>query len=245
MTSVEAANPLQTTQTSVEILRCVADSNGATLTELTDRVSVSKGALYNHLATLVDLGLLEQTDGIYRVDVQVLALGEHARTAIPGFPAIRRTLRNLAMTSGEFATLVMARDGTPMVVETMAGELVEQHWMSVGQELPLTTTAAGKVVLASLPEERVRALVGEQTSHDTESLLEEIRTVRVQGLAFSRGEFQDRQYSVAAPIESGEQLSYVVSLTGPKDRLHGKSLQQDIAGLVVSASNEIKRDILS
>jgi len=245
MPSLEATNPLQTTQTSVEILQCVAESGGATLMELDDHVTVSKGALYNHLSTLVDLGLLERTEGTYRVDVRVLALGEQARAAIPGFPSIRRTLQNLAMTSGEFATLVMARDGTPIVVETMAGELVEQHWMSVGQELPLATTAAGKVVLATLPEERAEALMREQTSHDPESLLEEIRTVRVQGLAFSRGTFQDDQYSVAAPINSDEQLSYVVSLTGPKDRLHGKSLQQDIAGLVVSASNEIKRDILS
>ncbi|WP_058365242.1 IclR family transcriptional regulator [Haloparvum sedimenti] len=245
MTSAEAANPVRTTQTSVEILRCVADSGGATLMELNDRVSVSKGALYNHLSTLVELELLERVDGTYRVDVGVLALGEQARMAIPGFPAIRGTLRNLAMTSGEFATFVKTRDGTPIVAETAAGELVERHWLSVGQELPLATTAAGKVVLATLPEERAAALVREQTSHETESLLEEIRTVRVQGLAFSRGEFQDDQYSVAAPIDSSDGPTYVVSLTGPKDRLDGKSLQQDIAGLVVSASNEIQRHILS
>jgi len=245
MTSVEAANPVRTTQTSVEILRCVADSGGATLMELNDRVSVSKGALYNHLSTLIELELLERIDGTYRVDLGILALGEQARMAIPGFPAIRGTLRSLARTSGEFATLVKTRDGTPIVAETAAGELVERHWLSVGQELPFATTAAGKVVLATLPKERAASVVGDQTNHETESLLEEIRTVRVQGLAFSRGEFQDEQYSVAAPIDSDDGPTYVVSLTGPKERLDGKSLQQDIAGLVVSSSIEIQRDILS
>lgn len=245
MTSAEAANPVRTTQTSVEILRYVADSGGATLMELNDRVSISKGALYNHLSTLVELELLERIDGTYRVDLGVLALGEQARMAIPGFTEIRGTLRNLAMTSGEFATLVKTRDRTPIVAETAAGEMVERHWLSVGQELPFATTAAGKVVLATVPEERAATIVREQMNHETESLLEEIRTVRVQGLAFSRGEFQDKQYSVAAPIGKDDGPTYVVSLTGPKERLNGKSLQQDIAGLVLSASNEIQRDILS
>jgi len=249
MSSPRAENPIQTTRTSVSILRTVADMGGATLAELDETIDLSKGALYNHLATLAELDLVENHDGTYYVSLHALDLGEAARRSLPGLEAARTSLWNLADTTGEYASLIVREDDEAVVVDTAAGNLSERSWLTVGERLSRHSTAAGKVVLSELPEDRTRAACAEATADtevDPDALVEEIKTVRVQGLAFSRGEYRSDQYGVAAPVKDGDgTLLYVVSVSGPESRLNGKALQQDVAGLVVSTATEIQKRVLS
>lgn len=247
MNSSEARNPIQTTKSSVSILERLAEEKGATLAELDDLVDLSKGALYNHLATLVELGLVVKREDRYFLSLNLLGLGEAARSSLPSMDAARLHLWDLADTTGEFAALVVLEDGDAIVAETAIGHLSERHWYHIGDHLPLHSTAAGKVLLAERPEELSEKRIRESIADDhvsVESVVDEIDTVRVQGLAFSRGEHEE-QYSVAAPVYGREgSLLYVITLVGPESRMSGKSLQQDFAGLVVSTATEIRKRLL-
>lgn len=248
MNAHEAQNPIQTTKKSVLILEQLATQHGATLAELDTAIDLSKGALYNHLATLEELGLVVKRDTKYYLSLDLLRLGDAARSSHDGLDAARTNLRDLADTTGEFASLVVLEDGNAIVVETVTGHLTDRQWYHIGDHLPLHSTAAGKTILAEYPEEsteaRVRASIGD-SDVDVDDILEEIQTVRIQGLSFSRGEYESDQYSVAAPVYGRDgDLLYVIVLTGPESRMSGKSLQQDYAGLVVSTATEIRKQLL-
>lgn len=247
MAQNQAENPIQTTQSSFLILQTLADAGGSTLAELDGGVDLSKGAIYNHLATLQEIGVVVKRGDVYYPSLRTFQFGEAARKTLPGTGVARKQLWDLADATGEFASLVVHEDDTGVVMDIAAGQLTDTIWLTAGEELPLHSTAAGKVILSQLPERRVRDLCARaDEAVDVDALLEEIRIVKAQGLAFSRGEYRDDQYSVAAPVvNSGKDLVYVVTLIGPKSRFSGKSLQQDVAGLVVSTANEIQKTLYS
>jgi DNA-binding IclR family transcriptional regulator len=242
MAQKNAENPIQTTKSSFLILRSLADRGGATLAELDGDIDLSKGAIYNHLATLEEVGVIVKRGDTYYPSLRTFQYSEAARKTLPGAEAARKKLWDLADTTGEFAALVVWEDDVGVVMDIAAGQLTDTIWLTAGEELPLHSTAAGKVILSQMPEGRIRELCSESDDDvDCDALVEEIGTVRAQGIAFSRGEYHDNRYSVAAPVVNREKdLVYVVTLIGPKVRLSGKSLQQDIAGLVVSTANEIQ-----
>jgi len=248
MNATDAQNPIQTTKTSVHILETLGEMDGATLSELDDVIELSKGALYNHLATLRELGLVVQRDMTYHLSLNLLRPGGLARSSLDGIGAARMNLWDLADTTGEFASLVVIEDQKPIVVETASGHLTERQWYHIGDRLPLHSTAAGKTILADYPEGTTAQRLAEsidENAVDADEILEEIDTVRVQGLAFSRDEYESGQYSVAAPVYGREDnLLYVIELCGPESRMSGKSLQQDFAGLVVSTATEIRKSLV-
>lgn len=245
MTQKRAQNPIQTTKNSFRILRTLADEGGATLVELDDAVDLSKGAIYNHLATLEEVGIIVKRGDMYYPSLRAFQYGEAARKTQPGAEVARKQLWDLADTTGEFAALVVREEDTGVVMDIAAGQLTDTIWLTAGQELPLHSTAAGKVFLAQAPNTQIRETCLESDEDiDCDALVEEIGTVKAQGIAFSRGEYRDNQYSVAAPIlNSDNDLVSVVTLIGPKARLSGKSLQQDVAGLVVSTANDIEKTL--
>lgn len=247
MAQNRAENPIKTTRNSFRILQLLADAGGATLIEINENIDLSKGAVFNHLATLHEIGVVVKRDDVYYPSLRSFQFGEAARKGLPGAGVARKKLWDLADATGEFASLVVHEEDTGVVMDIAAGQLTESIWLSAGEELPLHSTAAGKVMLSQMSDERIREVCAQSDdSIDSDSLVQEIRTVKAQGIAFSRGEYRDHQYSVAAPVvNSKNDLVYVVSLTGPKARLSGKALQQDVAGLVVSTANEIQKTLYS
>lgn len=244
MVGDSAKNPIQTTKNSFQLIELLSESGGLTLPELSSRVDLSKGAIYNHLATLQDLGVVVEQDDTYYPSVRTYQLGETARKALPAADFARKRLWNLADSTGEFGALIVEENGVPVVVDIAAGS-VNNLWVTPGEELSLYQTAAGKILLAQKSEQRIRALCDQSNEMiDTNKIVENIKTVKAQGLAFSRGEIREDQYSVAAPIlNRDDDLVYVTTLIGPKERLSGKSLQQDVAGLVVNTATEIERNL--
>jgi DNA-binding IclR family transcriptional regulator len=242
-------NPVQTTRASGRLLWTLADRGPSTLAELEAAVDLTKGAVFNHLATLAEAGFVDKRGNQYAVSPRVLQLGEAARRAFPGMDVARESVHRLAEMTGEVAAVVVWTGTDAVVVETAVGELGVPGWFSLGERLPLASTAAGKMVLSTLPDDDFERLARETASSDDvayEALIDEIRTVRTQDLAFDRGEYSSDRYSVAAPVLGGDDtLRCVLTVSGPKARLSGMALQQDIAGLVVNAASRVQKEIRS
>lgn len=239
-------NPIQTTRHSFHLLELVVESGGATLSTLDSRADLSRGAIYNHLATLRDIGVVVKRNQKYYPSLRIYKTAEAARRSLPGTEAARKHLWNLADSTGELGAIAVKENDIAIVGDLSVGQLVDNLWVSLGEELPLHSTAAGKIILAQESDTYIADHYDQaDDSVATEALLEEIKTVRLQGLAFSRGEYRDDQYSVAAPVtDRNDDFVYAVTLIGPESRLSGKSLQQDVAGLVVNTANQIERSLL-
>jgi DNA-binding IclR family transcriptional regulator len=106
----------------------------------------------------------------------------------------------------------------------------------VGETYPLTAGAAGKVILAQLPDAEVRRLVDLPASDawglPRTELLEQVELVRQQGWATSAGETVPGALAVAVPIPgNGEQPPSALNLVGPRERMTPEVVERTVTVL--------------
>jgi len=236
-----AQNPIKATQTSAHILSTIAESNGATLSEVTERTDVTKGAVFNHLATLQELGYIYKQENRYKLSLSLLRLAANAQRQAGVPPSVVNRICRLAETTAETAGYVVMEHERPVVATAFCSSGSDKMELTRGAQLPIESSAAGKAILSELPDEKIRQIHDESDAdEDFDELRKEITTVRSKGIALSRGESRPNRYSVAVPVSSPVGADGAVTVCGPKDRLTGKALEQDIAGLVVKAADDIE-----
>jgi DNA-binding IclR family transcriptional regulator len=170
---------------------------------------------------------------------------------MPVYQAARSEVARLARSSGEVAALVVEEHGMATYILVMGDEDGESA-LREGRRRPLHADAAGRAILAHRPEDEVRELVDASghsagSGHDAieeTPLLDDLRTVREQSVAFDREEQTEGIKSVAAPLTTDEGRSIgSVCVAGPANRMSGKRLEEDVTGLVVSSANSISVDL--
>jgi len=248
---MDESYPVQATATTMAVVEALLDRGTAGVTELARELGLSKGAVHNHLQTLQDLEYVVQEGRQYRVGSRFLDLAARARETMPVYRAARSEVARLARSSGEVAALVVEEHDTAAYV-LVEGDETSETAVREGIRRPLYADAAGRAILAHHPDDEIRSRLpddgrapdGDRTPVDETALLEELRTVREQSVAFDREEQADGTRSVAAPLTTDEGRAVgAVCVTGPADRMTGKRLEEDITGLVVSSANSISVDL--
>ncbi|EMA11253.1 IclR family transcriptional regulator [Haloarcula marismortui] len=243
--------PVQTTAMTMMIVEELLNRQKAGVTELARELNLSKGAIHNHLQTLQQLDFVVQEGREYRVGSRFLNVASRARAALPAYQAARSEVSRLARSSGEVAALVIEEHGTATYILVRGSETDETD-IQEGTRRPLYADAAGRAILAHQPEEDIKSrLMNDRRPpedsgipSDKTALINKLRTVREQSVAFDREERADGTKSVAAPLTTDEEHAVgAVCVTGPADRMTGKRLEEDITGLVVSSASSISVDL--
>ena len=242
---------IDATNTSIEILeRLIADGPQG-VTTLAENLDLAKSAVHNHLSTLQQNGFVVNRDGTYEPSMQLLKTGNQARANL-GLSAVRDKIANLAEATGETTVLAVEEDGygVPLYVETTA-----RSWRPPffeGERLPLHSNAAGKAILSTLPQARVRDILDarglpaatDRTITDAEVLQEQINRIQDDGTSFSKEEQYEGTVGVAAPLPRlAENRAAAVSVVGSAETLRGRYLEEDITGQVVSTAKAINVEI--
>jgi DNA-binding IclR family transcriptional regulator len=208
------ARPVKTTRTSIRIGREIQRQNGATLTELSTVLDLAKSTVHNHLATLVDEGLLVEDDGQYHVGLRFLEFGEHARNRRDDYTPAKIQVYRLAESTNEEANFAVAENGYMYSIEYVMGDAnpnnpaVGSTFLKVGSKFRMHNSAPGKAVLSALSADRVETILDrrglpattENTITDRETLFEELEIVREQGYATNDEELEVGFRSIAAPV---------------------------------------------
>jgi DNA-binding IclR family transcriptional regulator len=117
----------------------------------------------------------------------------------------------------------------------------------MGETIPLHAGAAGKAVLAYLPDEFVdsRRLIAftEHTLTDAEQLAAALAVVREQGWASGVGERVPEAFGLAAPYFVDGQVAGSLTVTVPRHRV--SELDVDAMGAEVRATAQLITDLLS
>jgi len=245
--------PVSTIHTSGRIVRALADGREAGVTELANRLELSKASVHNHLVTLERLGVVVSGDGQYRLGLGLLDIGISVRDGMELYQVGRSELTGLAESTGESTSLVVAEDGQAVHAAVEDPERNGRR-IRLGSRLPLHATAAGKLILAYRSREAVEEYVEvhgldrhtDRTFQSPSDLRTELQSITDRGLAFDRGELAADMRSVAAPIrreDRTEELAGVLAVQGPAERLSGKRLEEDLPGLVLSAAKRIELDL--
>jgi len=241
---------IQSVLTTTELLSCIRDSNGATVSELADRTNLSPGTVHTHLSTLQEAGFILQDGREYVLGPQFLALGETVRNHSELYQASRKQVNKLAEEHGECAHLILEHEGQLFTLyERFGSEAVGVEFHDRKREKPINhlhCTAAGKAILAHLPEKRIQHILQTgkfpqntpNTITDPEMLLDKLAAIRRQGFALADEEQMEGIRAVGAPIiEGNDTVAGAIAVSGPSTRLQGEFFRDGLPQTVMQAAN--------
>jgi IclR family transcriptional regulator, pca regulon regulatory protein len=191
------------------------------VSELSRELALSRSTAHRYIATLAQLGYLQQDPESkrYRLGPKVLDLGFAAINSMDVREIAAPHLRRLSDETGHNLAIL---DGTDVVYiercrTPQPGQREIDLNLHVGARLPAYCTAMGKAILAFLPEERREEVIarvdfvkrGPNTLTDPDDFREELERIRVAGIAINDEELAYGLRSIAAPIHShsGEVLA--------------------------------------
>ena len=241
---------VQATATTFEIVEALKDRDRAGVTELATELELSKSAVHNHLSTLSALGYVASENGSYYLTHRFLRVGLATRERNPVYLASKADLRTLAQTTGESVNLVVPEDDHGVYLHRVGGG---DHPIPEGGRIALHASAAGKAILAYRDHEAVDEFIDshglpeltERTVTHPATLRSQLRSIRDRRVAFDRGEQTPDWQCVASPIVVEGDPVAAISVSGPIDRMHGKRLEEDVTGLVVSTAKAIELELLA
>lgn len=203
---------VQSVARALAIIDMIADSgpSGMNVTEMAERLGVAKSTALALARTLTASGYLRSIDPgpRYVLGLTLLRLGDlvgqQTSIAEVGLPV----LRNLASTTGMTVRLAMNQNGFPVFVERIDGSGSVRFHAPLGQREQPHATAAGKAILANLPDEKVADILAESgmprytanTVTNPDDLRAELARVRTIGFAVDDEEEAEGVFCVGSAI---------------------------------------------
>jgi DNA-binding IclR family transcriptional regulator len=253
---VEAANEGVRTIAAVDncctLLELLFELDGAGVSELSRRCSLTKGAVHTQLQTLLQNGYVTKDGTEYSLSLSFLNRGHGIRQSLPVYQAAQDELSRLAAETGENAHLMVEQNGVGYIVDKAAGEKAAPTTSHVGKRLHLHYTSTGKAILAVLPKDRVETIIDQQglptrtdnTVVSRDTLHAELAEIRERGVAFDRGEQLEQARCVGCPIMAPDgSVAGAISVSGPRSRLTGEYFESTLPNMVRDAANSIEMNL--
>lgn len=243
-----AKNPVETTKKSFRLVETLKDCDGAGVTELADRLGMSKSVVHNHLSTLREEGYVLKRDGEYRLSLKFLELGGYTRKQMDLYRAARPEVNQLADESGELVNLLTESQGMGVYLYRAKGDRAVDLNTYTGYRTHLHSTALGKCLLANMSDERVEEIIDqhglpaatENTITDRETLYDRLDRVADQGYAIDDAERLEGLRCVAAPIEDTQTVLGAISVSAPVGRLSRDQAESEVKDQIQDAANVVE-----
>lgn len=240
--------------TMFRIIDALQELDGAGVTELSKHLDIPKSTVHSHLRTLYENEYVVVDDSnTYELGLKFLERGWYRRETYPGnLPTVAEpVLERLADETGEAVWLMVEEHGRAVYLNKAIGEWGAPTTPTenrVGKRQEIHNIAAGKAILAHLPEERVRDIIDrhglvkrtDRTITDPETLFEELEAIRERGYAYNTGEMFQGARAVAAPIVVGERVYGSITVAGPEQRMKGERFHEELPNLILAATNELE-----
>jgi len=212
-----SSREVKSVRTGFGIIDHLQNHDGAGLEELARHLDLAKSTVHNYLATLESMGYVVKRDGDYHLGLRFLTHGMAAKSGLRAREGIADSLADLAADADLPAWWVIEEHGRGIFVESAIPDGAGRVYGRVGKRSYLHTHAAGKAILAALPDghrERVLETHGlpehtNRTVTDAEALEESVSGIETRGYAIDDGEAALGVRSVGAAFE------------GPGERYHG------------------------
>ena len=242
----------QSLERGLDILEMIeAESGDIGVRELARRLELSPTIVQRLVSSLAVRGYIEKNleTSRYRLGHRSMILGASGERGVDYAATARRELDRLAHEHHLNGFVAVLRGGRAIYLLAVQAESPVAIRVSLGSEMPLHSTAAGKVLLASLDDGEARKLVGRaklaaitpHTITDPAALIAALAKVRRQGYATVVEENIPGVLSVGAPItDRGGNVVAALSVAFPKYLESGLTLQGSIP-LVTAAALRISR----
>ncbi|WP_433875275.1 IclR family transcriptional regulator [Sinomonas atrocyanea] len=220
---------------------------GITVTELAQKVKMTRPTAFRLLLSLEQTGFVERLDNRYLLGLEIARLG---RLADPHRGTIARIQPMLDALSEELNEMigyavVNGEGDFDLIAEAYGTRLLTMAQGWVGREFPIHASATGKLVLAELTDEKVEAMLPETlpsltrfTITDRKELIKALHEIRRQGYSTLDDELEEGLFAVSVAVRDDEGvLIGVLTATGPDQRMKSGRLPGIVETLRRSAGD--------
>ncbi len=223
--------------------------SGISISETATKLNIPRNSVHRIMMTLAGNGYLARDEDSrnFRLTKKLLIIGYAAfkeKKLVEYSLDEMRTLRN---NSKETVALGVISSGEGVVIEQVSGLHMFKFVLQPGKSFHLHTAAPAKAILAFLPENEMKTLIGnmsfqrfnKNTITNADIYNKVLKQTYSQGFAEDIGEEYEGMYCVGAPIL--DQHSYPVAaiwITGPAERLKPEK-RKDFAIKVKESAKKI------
>lgn len=219
-----------------------------TTSEAAEFVGISRAAARRLLLTLVSLGYLEQSKSVFSLTDKILSIGQGMLARSNDWLQATALVIELSNRMNEpFSVSVLEGLKIRFVARDQKRRIHTAH-LSVGDTLPAYCSAAGKVLLASLPIEDADRIITDgplekRTPHtitDRDKLLAELRQVRLQSWAVAEDEMEMGTIGIAVPIfDRSGKVTAALAVGSHKMRRSIDELKSNFLPVLLDASERL------
>lgn len=241
--------PVESVDNALKLLWLLSVQRSLRLTDASQYLGVASSTAHRLLAMLQYRGFVRQ-DPATRAYVAGPTLDRLAFSLLRRFDIreqVRPVLQRLNERSGETVHLGVLEEGAQVrFLDSLESPSAVRVASRAGRSMPAHCTSTGKAMLASLPEDQLRALYPDEElsrltprSVGTRSeLLRELDGVRRRGYAISNEESEEGVCSVAVAI-GGVPTPAAVNVSVPVSRMNARR-RKELAALAADAVREIE-----
>ncbi|MCK4867979.1 MAG: helix-turn-helix domain-containing protein [Alphaproteobacteria bacterium] len=228
---------VQALDRALHILEVVAEADGLTLTEIGNLAGIAPSTAHRLLMTLQGRRFV-QVDGElgqWVVGVGAFGVGMSFLRSRKLVTMGRGVMHALMESSGETANLGVEDEGEVVFISQVETHEAMRAFFRPGRRGAIHASGIGKALLAAMPDERVRALVGARvqkvftanTLTSVKSLLADLGEIRARGWSLDNEEHTLGMRCIASVVynEYGEAIAGV-SISGPTVRVTDKRLTE-------------------
>ena len=202
----------RTTQRTIEILKLISrNTDGTTLDEICDALSLPKTSAYDIVTTLAELGMINVDRGQrqrYTIGLMAYRIGINYTNNMDFISILEPELKILAKDVGKTVFFGVRSDHDVVYISKFEPENPIITTATVGTKNPMYCTSLGKAILAYSDKETLEQILSrikfriytERTIPNREKFLEELNRVRAQGYALDAREMEEHMECAGAPV---------------------------------------------
>ena len=219
-----------------QILKLISDSEGGLgISDLAKRLEIGKSTVHGITSALEALGTIirDPKTKRYILGLTLLELGRAAYSQIELKDLVRPIMEDLMEETQESVFVGVLNGERVTILDIVESKQDLKMTSTRGTTVPLLAGAVGKVLLATMSDEKAREIIGkrelyrytENSITDPEAYLQAVRIAREKGYATDYEEYILGVRAVASPIKAENHLVSAIWVVGFKTSLNDHKME--------------------
>ncbi len=248
----KAEYAVQSVNNAIDILELLSNADGElSVSDIGLKLGLTKNNTSKILSTLEIFGYVEcnRYTGSYRLGVKTFQISQAYLLNMNLFEVSKNYLEAIRNRLNETSYVSVFNDGNIVYLNSIETRQAVRVRLRVGLIRPAYASASGKVHLANMELEHIKAIYEnkmqkftENTINSMDALIKELESIKKMGYAVDNEEFEREVISVAAPVHNFMgQVIGALSTSIPSIRCDKDRIEKEIAPAILEYASDLSK----